>query len=1003
MKKIFSVFVLLSLLTLLLNAQSALVQVNSLQEIILKDTISPRKAATGKIVPNLSELPPRISSREVVLFEGFESTTGFNLPTGWTKVGGNGATGWRTISNTESVAGVEDLTPVYSGTRVLSRSWQHAGTGNWVFSNGLSLTGGTTYVVSFYFVAPGYIQYNEYDNFEVRIGQTATAAGMASSPIIYSHNNRRTDYQIFEYASTTFTPPNSGTYYLTFHCTTPAGEGFYILIDDVWMGEEGPGEHLPPQNLSASGGHLEVNLVWEAPEDVGDTLTGYKIFRNGIAIASINYDLITYKDFPISNNITNSYYVTAVYTAPPGESVPSNTASGTPVGPDFINNSPRNLMATNSSNTVNLTWDQPNTHNGILAGYQVYRNGSKLTITFDATSFKDYPLVNGLEYSYQVVAVYSFPNVVSEPTETVIGNPIGTTIAPGPPTNLTGMALPGEVTLRWDLPSFSEQGTTITYATSTDFVDAYGLNSQDWDYTVLHRYTTTQFTSLGVMGKKITKISYYVNSLEVSYGIMAMSWTGDNYTIIRDEQSLVVPTSEGWFDFYFNEPILIGNQDLSIGVRMRGGNADDFGYPLSLDAGPVVLSYGTQLYIATSSYLYTDGFEDQDGNWMIRGFATDVPGSTIEIALDTTAGAEKRTNLVHQSLNIPVISSPYHPQTLSSSRNFIGYLIYRDDALITPDLIHSLIFTDTNIPVVGASSTFTYKVTANYENSLESSPISVSLTVPAITTVSVPYEEGFNSSSFPPTGWTRVQNGGTESQWITLTAQPYEGPRCASSSSGTSALAYFPDNWLISPQIDIPYQSTRDDLYLTYFVGCTSSSNFAEKYSVLISTSGIGMSSDNYEVVFTETLSTNEWVPRQIPLNDYAGQKIFIAFRHHDSSIQATRSLKLDAVSISDATADFDPAVDKLETSLLGNYPNPFNPETIISYSMAKEGFVELDVFNIKGQKVKTLVNGLVSAGMKEVVWNGTDQNNQPVSSGVYFYKLNTESVTSVKRMILLK
>ncbi len=92
-----------------------------------------------------------------------------------------------------------------------------------------------------------------------------------------------------------------------------------------------------------------------------------------------------------------------------------------------------------------------------------------------------------------------------------------------------------------------------------------------------------------------------------------------------------------------------------------------------------------------------------------------------------------------------------------------------------------------------------------------------------------------------------------------------------------------------------------------------------------------------------------------------------------------------------------------LITELNGNYPNPFNPTTIINYSLAEEGNIELIVFNIKGQKVKTLINEIMTAGNHQIIWDGKDENSKAVSSGIYFYKMNTNNYTSTKKMILLK
>jgi hypothetical protein len=84
-------------------------------------------------------------------------------------------------------------------------------------------------------------------------------------------------------------------------------------------------------------------------------------------------------------------------------------------------------------------------------------------------------------------------------------------------------------------------------------------------------------------------------------------------------------------------------------------------------------------------------------------------------------------------------------------------------------------------------------------------------------------------------------------------------------------------------------------------------------------------------------------------------------------------------------------------------YPNPFNPSTTINFSVQKECYVELSIYNIKGQKVKNLVNSDLEAGNHSVIWLGSDETGKSVSSGVYFYKLKAGDFQKVRKMILIK
>jgi len=89
--------------------------------------------------------------------------------------------------------------------------------------------------------------------------------------------------------------------------------------------------------------------------------------------------------------------------------------------------------------------------------------------------------------------------------------------------------------------------------------------------------------------------------------------------------------------------------------------------------------------------------------------------------------------------------------------------------------------------------------------------------------------------------------------------------------------------------------------------------------------------------------------------------------------------------------------------SLKQNYPNPFNPTTQIDFSLAEGGPVTLEVYNLQGQKVATIVDRIMSAGEHTVEWDATSEAGVKVSSGVYFYRLSAGDVTQSKKMILAK
>ena len=85
------------------------------------------------------------------------------------------------------------------------------------------------------------------------------------------------------------------------------------------------------------------------------------------------------------------------------------------------------------------------------------------------------------------------------------------------------------------------------------------------------------------------------------------------------------------------------------------------------------------------------------------------------------------------------------------------------------------------------------------------------------------------------------------------------------------------------------------------------------------------------------------------------------------------------------------------------NYPNPFNPSTIINYNIPDDGSVNITIYDMMGRIVKTLVNGSQTAGFKSVQWNATNDRNEPVSAGLYLYTIQAGKFRQAKKMVLLK
>lgn len=159
--------------------------------------------------------------------------------------------------------------------------------------------------------------------------------------------------------------------------------------------------------------------------------------------------------------------------------------------------------------------------------------------------------------------------------------------------------------------------------------------------------------------------------------------------------------------------------------------------------------------------------------------------------------------------------------------------------------------------------------------------------------------------------------------------------------------------------------------------------------------------------------SPNNFWPSYSGVNDYSP----VALPHQKAyTIRTTGNSIVSAVLYVDSSGGlyFDAssftAVDDEEEdkpirrfSLDQNYPNPFNPTTKIEFVLSRSGQVKIEIFNILGEKVKTLMDQHLKAGRQLVEWDGKDEAGEEVASGVYFYRLQTKDFTETKKMVLMR
>ncbi|MDD3577485.1 MAG: carboxypeptidase regulatory-like domain-containing protein, partial [Candidatus Cloacimonetes bacterium] len=127
----------------------------------------------------------------------------------------------------------------------------------------------------------------------------------------------------------------------------------------------------------------------------------------------------------------------------------------------------------------------------------------------------------------------------------------------------------------------------------------------------------------------------------------------------------------------------------------------------------------------------------------------------------------------------------------------------------------------------------------------------------------------------------------------------------------------------------------------------------------------------------------------------------FEPFTYENISVSANENTTVNFIL--GPVSNGDDVIPVTATVLNGNYPNPFNPETTISYDIKDASQVSLEVYNLKGQLVRSLVNQNQNSGRYRVVFDGRDSKGNPLSSGIYLYRLNTGSYTSTRKMMLME
>jgi len=660
-----------------------------------------------------------------------------------------------------------------------------------------------------------------------------------------------------------------------------------------------------------------------------------------------------------------------------------------------ILNPPANLTAAIDGHNVHLEWTAPAPTRSFL-GYKVYRNTNLIaTIPFpDTLHYDDINVASGL-YSYSVTAYYTSG-------ESVAAGPVLADVDPVilPPINLTAEVVERDVTLHWNNP----EGDWFTWSQMVT-AHSVGTNSAAV-FAVAHRWPQADLTP--VAGRALSRIEFVPSFANCVYTIKI--WTGgsatDAGTLVHSQVVNTFTVGE-WNTVLLTALVPIPSTgDLYYGYECNTQG----GFPAGTDDGPAIEGKGNMFYFGGTWTTLTAVEPSFTYNWSIRAFAQyTAPGNANPAAL--TDMADYHLDL--SSLSCKAVQ-PASPKVIT------GYKVYRDAALIaTIGSAETFSYLDAGLP----NATYNYGV-SSISSTGESVPSTVQAVVnfqlateifadgfedhPDFATTFIPWTLrdvdntptlGIPDVTFPgagnPMAYTIFNPSATTPPLITLI--PHGGSKLAAAFASATVVS---NDWMIAPRVHFGTDSA-----IKFYARSLDASGIPARFRVGVSTlPTIVVQGFSYVTGTNYLEAPGNWTEYVYDLSAYDNQNVYIGIRCVSDSSTAFLvddfSIHSDGGSI---VANNDPSTPALSNVLNPNFPNPFNPETTISYQLADKGPVSIDIFNARGQLVRHLLNETKEAGQHSVVYDGRDNNGNPVASGLYFYKMKTGKFSSTRKMVLMK
>ena len=558
-----------------------------------------------------------------------------------------------------------------------------------------------------------------------------------------------------------------------------------------------------------------------------------------------------------------------------------------------------------------------------------------------------------------------------------------------PPTNVIAVANGPNVEISWEEPINSNE-IWFSHVTSDNIFAGNPMmqmfGSSSFEYA--QRFSPVHLQDFGVSGMLLTKVSYfcYLNNPNDGTPISNLSniaikiYTGGTSlnpgTIVHQQPVSAASLQDAaWNEIDLTSPVEIPTEvELWIGISWTQGYRY---HHVGIGTGPALTGYGDLIYAYGEWAALSDwATSSRDANMMIKGMASFQENHTTR---DLTG--------------------------YNVYRSTVGDLDNENSWTLLASNISETSYSDVTWNLLPNNHVYYYPIKALYSGNIMSiATISNSVIADRRSNVFINLSTSDGSN---PTG-----------AHLLLTNNDF--PLITYQETGQNNMIIINEvlsgNYTLSISMDgyenyIELNQYIDEVLVELHITLVQIVSYTNVEINLTSNDGgsivgalLELSNNSNSIVYTQTSEEQLVIFYSVESGSYTLSIVLERYEPyvHDSLLIDGENVYLDielAKKVSEVDQNSIPTV----LHMVYNYPNPFNPETTIVFEIVNESYIEIDIFNVKGQKIKSLKNEHFTKGRYEITWNGIDETGQPVSSGNYYVRITDSKNTYTRKILLLK